>query len=135
MLRLLAIATGLLGILVVPLVLSPVTSWLALMAHGAMCAGASTLALREGWAGRPGGARAWGAFSLVSTGGLAYALQVASWERDGWAWAPPFLLVALWAWMPPLTAAVAGRLGEERRAMLVGAAVRARRRARIGQGA
>lgn len=130
MARLTAIAAGLLGVLCLPLALSPLTSWLAVMVHAVVSLLCGTLALREGWAGRALQARAWGAYSVVVTGAVVGAVHLASWEREGWGWILPFLVVLSWAWITPVIAALAGALGDERRQQRGRAAVRARRAAR-----
>lgn len=128
--RLTGVGAGLLGLLLVPLALAPTTSWLAVLGHlvlSGLCVG---LAAWEGVAGRPGTARAWGAWSVLSTAGVAGALHVGWAEHGSWAWIGPFALLALWGWVPPVAAWGAGSLGARRQAGRARRAVLRRHRAR-----
>ena len=113
MIGLLRAFTLALGVLVVPLAASPVTSWLGVAVHLGLTVQCVVLSLVAGLAARGGEARAWGLWSVLGTLAIGAALHVASWAEGGRAWWGPFVLVLLWGWIPPLVAAVAGALGDE----------------------
>lgn len=113
--RLLAILSGLLGVLIVPLALAAATSWLAVLAHLLLAATCTTLSVWHGAAGRPAEARGWGLWFVLVTVAAGLSLHVGSWQRDGWGWAVPLVLLCLWGWIPPVIAWVAGAAGTSRR--------------------
>ncbi|MCB9664153.1 MAG: hypothetical protein H6732_08555 [Alphaproteobacteria bacterium] len=116
MIRLAGVATGLLGLLLVPLALTAGTSWLAVLGHLALTALCVGLAWFDGLAGRPATARAWGAWAAVCTAGVAGALHLSWSAHGGWAWMAPFALILLWAWVGPVAGWLAGAVGARRQA-------------------
>lgn len=129
--RVAAVVAGLCGVLLVPLGLSWETMWLMPLAHLTLCLLAAGLALQEGWRGRPGVARAWGAWVLVATAAGMAALDRAGWAEGHAMWWLPYLATLGWGWMPIAAAWGAGQAGEGRQRALARAAVRRRQRVAI----
>lgn len=128
--RLIAMFTGLVGVLMVPLAMSAPTAWLLLTpAYSVFVSLACTGAMIDGYDGRPEHARRWGFVALVVTALVCGALELGAEIRGGGQayWGGPWLCALSMGWMPPVVAGIMGGIGTLRRRQLHVRAVRQRR--------
>lgn len=124
--RALALATGLLGLLLPLLALAPVTAWLLLPAHLSFTLGLVALLSSAAIGGRPAAVQRWVLWFVLVTLGCGAALHWTNWADGGWWWALPFLAIVAWSGLVPAAAWVAGPFARRRRYVLARGAARRR---------
>lgn len=128
---LLAVLSGLVAIVLVPLALAGGTAWLLLPGHLILAVACSGGAVLAGWRGQPTRARLFGGGYLAATLLVVAALALGSEVRDGsWYWMFPWAVALFWGWIPPVIAGIMTMVADTRRRGLTRRVVRKRRRAK-----
>lgn len=112
MARLLAVFGVLWGLMLGPLGLSAVTSWLLIPGHAVFSVLVVLGTLVAAWGGYPRRVRFWGAWYLLASGAMVGGLFLGSHAQgQSLYWMVPWVGVLLWAWIPPVVVALARWFG------------------------
>lgn len=130
--RLLAGFGILFGLLLVPIALAPNVVWMVIPGHLVFSVLVILGALQQGFEGNEFGAKAWGVLYLITSVGIAIAMEFSGATRDSWYWMVPWAMMLTWAWVPAIAIAVGAWMGPIRRRRLSAAAVRKRKQRRRG---
>jgi hypothetical protein len=115
----------------VPLALAPNVVWLAIPGHFIFSLVVAVGAVQQGFDGQATGVKAWGILYVVTSVGIAVAMEFGGATRASWYWMVPWTFMLLWGWFPAVVISLAAWGSPARQRRLNRQAVRNRKRAVI----